>query len=172
MKEYLEAGKIINKRGLGGELKVESYCDTPEVFCDFEKIYLDANGKDERKIQSVKLYKDWVYIKIDGVSTAEDADRLRNRLIYANRKDICIDEDSIFIDDILGLDVIDADNGTVYGKLEEVFNRGASDIYRVVNGSKEYLIPAVDEIVIEIDIEKGVFIRPIPGLIDDAEEIR
>ena len=172
MKEYLEAGKIINKRGLGGELKIESYCDTPEVFCDFEKIYLDANGKDERKIQSVKLYKDWVYIKIDGVSTAEDADRLRNRLIYANRNDICIDEDSIFIDDIIGLDVIDADNGTVYGKLEEVFNRGASDIYRVVNGSKEYLIPAVDEIVIEIDIEKGVFIRPIPGLIDDAEEIR
>ena len=121
MKEYLEAGKIINKRGLGGELKIESYCDTPEVFCDFEKIYLDANGKDERKIQSVKLYKDWVHIKIDGVSTAEDADRLRNRLIYANRNDICIDEDSIFIDDILGLDVIDADNGTVYGKLEEVF---------------------------------------------------
>ena len=38
MKEYLEAGKIINKRGLGGELKIESYCDTPEVFCDFEKM--------------------------------------------------------------------------------------------------------------------------------------
>ena len=172
MKEYLEAGKIINKRGLAGELKVESYCDSPDVFCDFDKIYLDENGKDERKVLSVKLYKEWVYIRIDGVNSAEDADRLRNKLIYVNRNDIDIDEDSIFIDDILGLDVIDVDNGTVYGQLDEVFNRGASDIYRVVNGSKEYLIPAVDEIVIEIDIQKGIYIRPIPGLIDDAEEIR
>ena len=172
MKEYLEAGKIINKRGLAGELKVESYCDSPDVFCDFDKIYLDENGKDERKVLSVKLYKEWVYLRIDGVKSAEDADRLRNKLIYVNRNDIDIDEDSIFIDDILGLDVIDADNGTTYGQLDEVFNRGASDIYRVVNGSKEYLIPAVDEIVVEIDTEKGIFIRPIPGLIDDAEEIR
>ena len=39
MKEYLEAGKIINKRGLAGELKVESYCDSPDVFCGFDKIY-------------------------------------------------------------------------------------------------------------------------------------
>lgn len=172
MREYLEAGKIINKRGLGGELKVESYCDYPDVFCDFDKIYLDEDGKDERKVLSAKLYKEWVYLKIEGVTTAEAADSLRNKIIYVNRNDIEIDEDSVFIDDILGLDVIDADNGTVYGTLDEVFNRGASDIYRVVNGNKEYLIPAVDEIVVEIDVEKGIFIRPIPGLIDDAEEIR
>ena len=50
MKEYLEAGKIINKRGLNGELKVESYCDSPDVFCDLEKIYLNEDGTDERKI--------------------------------------------------------------------------------------------------------------------------
>ena len=172
MKEYLEAGKIINKRGLGGELKLESYCDTPEAFCSFERIYLDANGKDERKVISAKIYKQWVYLKIDGVTSAEAADSLRNKLVYINRNDMIIDEDSVFIDDILGLDVIDVDNGTVYGKLDEVFNRGASDIYRVINGDKEYLIPAVDEIVIEIDVEKGIYIRPIPGLIDDAEEIR
>lgn len=172
MKEYLEAGRIINKRGLGGELKVESYCDTPEAFCSFKRIFLDSNGTDERKIVTAKLYKDWVYLKIDGVNTAEQADKLRNHIIYINRNDMDIDDDSIFIDDIIGLDVIDVDNGTVYGKLDDVFNRGASDIYRVVNVGKEYLIPAVDEIVIEIDVEKGIFIRPIPGLIDDAEEIR
>ena len=172
MKEYLEAGKIINKRGLGGELKVESYCDTPEAFCSFKRIFLDNKGTDERKIVTAKLYKDWVYLKIEGVNTVEDADKLRNHLLYINRNDMDIDEDSIFIDDIIGLNVIDVDNGTVYGVLDNVFNRGASDIYRVVNGDKEYLIPAVDEIVIEIDVEKGIFIRPIPGLIDDAEEIR
>lgn len=172
MKEYLEAGKIINKRGLGGELKLESYCDSPQAFCSFSRIFLDSKGKDMRKVLSAKLYKEFVYLKIEGVNSAEEADKLRNRLVYINRNDMDIDEDSVFIDDILGLNVIDVDNGTVYGVLDEVFNRGASDIYRVINGDKEYLIPAVDEIVIEIDLDKGIFIRPIPGLIDDAEEIR
>lgn len=172
MKEYLEAGKIINKRGLGGELKVESYCDSPQAFCSFSRIFLDANGKEMRKVISTKLYKDFVYLKIEGVDTAEKADKLRNTVIYINRNDMEIDEDSIFIDDILGLPVIDVDTGVQYGVLDEVFNTGASDIYKVINGKNEYLIPSVDEIVIEIDVQKGIFIRPIPGLIDDAEEIR
>lgn len=172
MKEYLEAGKIINKRGLAGELKIESYCDSPQAFCSFTRIFLDSSGNDMRKVISAKLYKEWVYLKIEGVSTAEGADRLRGKTIYINRNDMVIDSNSIFIDDILGLDVIDADSGRVYGILDEVFNSGASDIYRVVNGDSEYLIPAVDEFIAEIDVEKGIFIRPIPGMIDDAEEIR
>lgn len=84
-----------------------------------------------------------------------------------------LDKDSVFIDDILELPVLDADTGATYGTLKEVFNRGASDIYRVVSADKkEYLIPAVKDIVVRIDPNEGVFIRPIPGLIDDAEEIR
>ena len=84
-----------------------------------------------------------------------------------------LDKDSVFIDDILELPVIDADNGDTYGILKEVFNRGASDIYRVVGkNGKEYLIPAVKEIIVRIEPQSGIYIRPIPGLIDDAEEIR
>ncbi len=44
IKTYLEAGKIINKRGLAGELKIESYCDTPEAFCSFKHVYLAPDG--------------------------------------------------------------------------------------------------------------------------------
>lgn len=172
MKEYLEAGKIINKRGLAGELKIESYCDTPQAFCSFTRVFLDDSGKDMRKVLSAKVYREWVYLKIEGVTSAELADKLRGKSVYINRNDMIIGEDSVFIDDILGLDVINADNGRIYGKLDEVFNSGASDIYRVTNGKNEYLIPAVDEFIVEIDFEKGIFIRPIPGMVDDAEEIR
>lgn len=172
MKQFLEAGKIINKRGLAGELKIESYCDSPEAFCSFSRVFLDNKGNDERKVLSAKLYKDFAYLKIENVTTAEQADKLRGKIIYINRDDMEIDEDSVFIDDLIGLPVIDADTEEKYGVLTEVFNRGASDIYVVKNGNKEHLIPAVDEIVTEIDLEKGIFIRPIPGLIDDAEEIR
>ena len=172
MREFLEAGRIINKRGLGGELKVESYCDSPQALCSFERVFLDENGNDERKVLSAKIYKDFVYLFIEGVKTADEADKLRGKLIYIDRNDMDLDDDTVFIDDILGLKVFDIDTGVEYGVLEEVFNRGASDIYRITKDKKEYLIPAVSEIVIEIDLEKGIYIRPIPGLIDDAEEIR
>lgn len=172
LKDYLEAGKIINKRGLAGELKIESYCDSPQAFCSFGRLYLSSDGTDMRKLRSAKLYGGYVYIKLEGVDSAEAADKLRGRLVYIHRADMELDKDSVFIDDILGLPVLDADTGVRYGTLEEVFNRGASDIYRVVNGENEYLIPAVGEFVIRIDPESGVYIRPIPGLIDNAEEIR
>lgn len=173
MKNYLEAGKIINKRGLAGELKIESYCDTPQAFCSFKHIYLSADGMDVRKVLSAKLYAGYAYIRIEGVTTAEQADKLRGKSVYIHRNDLELDKDSVFIDDILDLPVLDADSGVTYGILKEVFNRGASDIYRVVGqNGKEYLIPAVKDIVVRIDPNTGVYIRPIPGLIDDAEEIR
>ena len=68
MKEYLEAGKIINKRGLGGELKLESYCDSPQAFCSFSRIFLDNKGNDMRKVLSAKHYKQLEQLKIDFVN--------------------------------------------------------------------------------------------------------
>ena len=172
IKEYLEAGKIINKRGLAGELKIESYCDSPQAFCSFQRVFLSPDGTDKREVLSAKLYGGFVYLKLEGITTAEQADKLRGRILYIHRNDMVLDKDCVFIDDILELPVLDVDTGVGYGVLKEVFNRGASDIYRVVDGSKEYLIPAVSEIVVRIDPENGIYIRPIPGLIDGAEEIR
>lgn len=173
IKTYLEAGKIINKRGLAGELKIESYCDTPEAFCSFKHVYLAPDGTDVRKVLSAKLYNGYAYIRLEGVTTAEQADKLRGKSVYIHRNDLELDKDSVFIDDILELPVTDADSGVTYGVLKEVFNRGASDIYRVAGqNGKEYLIPAVKEIIVRIEPQSGIYIRPIPGLIDDAEEIR
>ena len=172
MREYLEAGKVINIRGLAGELKVVSYCDSPQSLCSFERVFLDKDGKDMRRVLSAKVYKEFVYLKIEGVDNADSASLLKNRIIYINRNDMVLGENSVFIDDIIDMPVIDIDTGVRYGVLKEVFNVGASDIYRIKDGQKEYLIPAVNDIVIKIDIENGIFIRPIPGLIDNAEEIR
>ncbi len=171
MKKFLEAGKIINKRGLKGELKVDSYCDSPEVLCGIDTLYLDSEGTKPVKVLSAKLYKGYAYLMLDGINTAELADKYRNTLLYANRDTIPVDEGSIFIDDIIGLTVYDADTKKEYGKVTDVFNRGASDIYTVTKDGVDYYLPAVDEFITEIDIENGIFVRPIPGIFDDAEQV-
>lgn len=171
--KYLEIGRIINKRGLKGELKVEHYCDSPECVMSLERVYLDAVGKDERRVLSVKEYKGCLYFTVEGINDADGADSVRGKYLYADREDIDIDEDSVFISDIIGLPVIDATSGEVYGTLVSVDNYGASDVYTVKRPSgKEALMPSGGDFIEEIDLEKGIYVNVIPGIFDgEAEEI-
>ena len=86
--KYLEAGVIINKRGLAGELKVDSFCDSLDVFCSITRFCLSDNGDKEMKVVSSKQYKGFVYVKLEGVETPEAADALRGKTLYALREDI------------------------------------------------------------------------------------
>ena len=171
MKEYLEIGKIINKRGLKGELKIENYCDDLDTLCKVKRVFLDEDGKNELKVISAKQYKQFGYFLLETVDSAEKADAIRGKVLYAHRDEIDIDEGKHFIVDIIGLSVYDADTNRCYGVLSDVFNVGASDIYSITKDGKEYLIPAVPEIVIDIDLDKGIFVRPIAGMFDEAEEV-
>ena len=171
MKEYLECGKIINKRGIGGELKLECYCDSTSSIDGAKKLYGDDNGTTSFEVVSIKNYKGFLYIKLAGIDSAEKADEMRNKVLYVSRNDVKKSKESVFIADLIGLDVIDVDNGTVYGKITDVTNYGASDIYSVKSKSGVHMLPAVKDIVIKIDLNSGVYVKPIPGLFDEAEEI-
>ncbi len=172
MERYLEIGRIINKRGIRGELKIEPYSNSADDFLDFEKVYLSVDGNDERCIESCKQYNGFVYLKLSGINTPEDADKVRGKYIYVDRQDIELSEDEFFIVDLVGLDVIDANSGKKYGKVKEVVNYGRYDIYVISSGTKEYMMPAVDEFLDRVDVESGVYVTPIPGMFDDAEEIK
>ena len=171
--EFLEIGKIINKRGIAGELKVECYCDSPDSAKNVKIVYLNSEGKNPVDVLSIKDYKGFLYIKLNGVDNTEKADSLRGKLLYASRNDITIQEGKNFIVDLIGLEVVDYDTHKVYGKISDVINHGASDIYVVTNDNgNEYYVPAVKDIVVETDIENHVLVKPIPGLFDNAEEIK
>ena len=83
-----------------------------------------------------------------------------------------VSDTSYFIADIIGLEVRDAVSGTVYGTLKDVINYGASDIYVISDGKKEYMLPATEDMVEEIVLESHISVNPIQGIFDDAEEIR
>ncbi|MBP3580553.1 MAG: 16S rRNA processing protein RimM [Clostridia bacterium] len=172
MKKFLECGKIINKRGISGELKIECYCDSTSSINNAKVLYTDEDGKQPYDVISIKGYRGFLYIKLSGIDSAEKADSMRNKLLYVSREDVIKSDESVFIADLIGLNVIDADTAAVYGKISDVSNYGASDIYTVKTKSGSVMIPAVKDIVIKIDTASGVYIRPIKGLFDEAEEIR
>lgn len=169
MKEYLEVGSIINKRGLRGEVKMECYCDTLDVLCSLTELFWDENGEKPVRMISAKPYRGYVYAFLSGIDDAEKADRVRGKTLYAHRDSLPLEDGKNFLADLIGLPVIDEETGKVYGTLTDVFNRGASDIYTVVRDGKEYYMPAVPEFIKRTELEKGIFVRVIPGMLEDEE---
>ena len=166
-KNYLECAIIINTHGVMGAVKLESLCDSPEVLASLERVFVLEGGKyREIKILHASVFKQFVLATLEGVSDMDTAAAMKGTTLYAARDDFELEEGEYFIADLYGLNVIDADNGSIYGKIKDVINRGASDIYVVDTPNGERMIPVVDEFVDRVDVNEGVFVRPIEGMLD------
>lgn len=167
-KNYLECGIIINTHGIRGDLKLQSLCDEPEILASLDRVFIKkGNVYEEKKVLHASVFKQFVIMGIEGIGDIDAAALLKNTTLYAAREDFELDEGTYFIADLEGLPVIDNISGEKYGTVKEVINRGAHDIYVVSTPWGERLIPVVDEFVKRVDIENGIYIETIPGLIKD-----
>ena len=168
---YLECGKIINTHGFRGTVKLESWCDSPTVLADLSRLFLEKGGEyTPLRVRKASVFRQFVLMDLEGVETEEAANALRNRVVYAAREDLPLEEGDYFIVDLLGLDVRDADTGELLGSLVDVNTSGARDLYIIRTESGDHMVPAVPELVTRIDPEDAVYIRPIPGLLDGGAE--
>lgn len=165
-KQYLEAGKIVTTHGIRGEVKIMPYTDYPELLCEFDRLFIGKEHK-EIIIERSRVFKDMVIAKIEGTDSPEDAAKLRNKILFMHRDDLELDEDTYFIQDLIGMEVHDADTDFVYGKIADVLQTGANDVYVIKDGDREYLVPAIAEVVISTDIDENIMtIRPLEGLFE------
>ena len=167
-KQFLECGIIINTHGVRGDVKLESLCDSPEVLASLERVFL-LEGGNYREVEVIhaSVFKQFVLATLEGIDDMDKAAAMKGVTLYASRDDFILDEGDYFIVDLIGLPVIDNVDGKVYGKIKDVINRGASDIYVVSTPSGERMMPVVDEFVKRVDLESGVYVEVIPGLLSD-----
>lgn len=165
-KQYLEIGKITSIVGLKGEVKVYPWCDSPEVLCSFETLYWKSGTP--VVIERARVQKNMAVLKIEGVDTPEDAQKLRNRVLYMDRDDAELEEGCYFIADLIGLTVRDTKTGEVYGELSDVTQTGANDVYHIsAPDGRTLLVPAIPQVIDRVDIDGGVMeITPLDGLFD------
>ena len=86
-----------------------------------------------------------------------------------NRKDIKLGENEYFIQDILGMKVLDINTGKNYGTVTDVFQTGANDVYEVTDEkNKKYLIPVINDVVLNVDMNnQEIKINPLEGIFED-----
>ena len=168
MKQFLELGKINNTHGIKGEVKVALWCDDINYVKQLKTVYLDSNGKKSLTLVSARPQKNIGILKFAEITTVEQAQELKNKVLYCNRDDAKIDDGKHYLADIIGCYVVDIDTDEEYGKIVDVLYYGSCDIYDVESWGKHTLIPAIDDVVKEINTEYQVIkIKPMKGLFDE-----
>ena len=166
--EYFEVGQIVNTFGIKGFVKVKPFTDDMERFEELKSVLVIKNKElIEMQIEEVKYRQTVVLLKLKGVDNMNDAEKLKGCYLKIHRKDAReLEEGTYFIADILGSDVY-TDTGDYLGKVDDIYNSGAQDIYVVKDElGKQILLPSIKEVILDIDIEnQKVTVHLLKGLI-------
>lgn len=163
--KYLEIGKVTGTHALMGEVRVHPWADSPEFLCQFKTLYLDKEGGWAIKVERARPHKNMAIVKFENINDVPSGMSLKDAILYVDRDDVNLPEGSFFIADLMGLEVRDAANGAVLGKIADVLDMPASNVYVVRGGEREFMIPAVDAFVVETNVTDGyIRVNMIEGL--------
>ncbi len=165
---FLETGKIVGTHGIKGMVRIQLWADSQDFLNGFKFIYLDQNGNEKLEILKTAPHGNVCIAAFKGVDSIEAAEKLRNRVIYISRKDVKLPEGRYFIADLLGCRVFDAETDAFLGEICDVSETGANDVWHIKKDGKEYLMPAIDEVLVNVDIDsQTVVIKALKGIFDD-----
>ena len=164
--DWISVGRVTRTHGLKGELKFYPADEDDLVIQSDQQIRL---GETTFKIKSVRGAKSPFIVKFEGVDSIEAAQSLSGQEVLIAREDFeSLPEGEYYRFEIEGLKVFD-DTGKYYGVIEDIIETGSNDVYVVRGDGKEWLVPMIDSIVQNIDLEQGKLIfHCVEGLFEDT----
>lgn len=166
MKDYIKVGKIVNTHGIKGYMKCLSLSDDIEKFDELEYIFTEKDNI-KRKIRDVWYRNGLVYLTLEGIDDMDTAESFKNSFISILEEQLrVLPEDTYYLFELEGMKVYSTEDEYI-GVVSTVYQTGANDVYEVKNSNKIYLIPAVKEVVKNINKEdKKIVINIIEGLLE------
>lgn len=169
----VRVGFVFRPHGVHGELKVDPESDDPTRFERFDTVYVGPRPREARPLTVASCrYQETkrgttVILALDEIPSRTEAEGITKQTVFVHEEALDLDEDEVFIHDLVGLDVV-TEEGTEVGMLSNVLNYPAHDMLVVHRpGRPEALIPFVGDIVLDMDLDaERVVIRAIDGLLD------
>ena len=161
-------GKITRPHGLRGLLRVQSYADSEDSFSTAEAVLLRSEDGlwHEYAVISVNKLGNALVMALAGLDSRDSAQKYQGSEVFIKRGSIPLDVDEYLWADLIGLKV-SLDTGKALGNITGIIQTGGSDIFVIKAGTKEYYVPAIHEVVKEIDLKKGrMVILSMEGLLD------
>ncbi len=161
---FYRIGVIVRPHGVHGAVKVEPLTDSSKRFRNLKDAFLELHGEMRPVQLSVaSIAPDAVILTVNGCDTPEQANALRGAYLCVDKAHrVQLPKDTYFITDLIGCDTFDTD-GNAYGKLTNVYETGANDVYEIANG--KLMVPALKRVLSEVDTDGG-------RIVFDAEVLR
>ncbi len=161
--EFITIGQILAPFGIKGKLKVRVITDFPQRFIPSSKIYINRQPV---TIESTEWHKGKAIIKLNTIDSIEDAQRLRGQLIEIHHSQVYpLPEGQYYHFQLIGLEVWTT-QGELLGNITEILTAASNDTYVVSGAKREILIPAIEDVVKSIDLDKGrIVIEAMEGLL-------
>lgn len=156
--ELFLTGIILKPKGLKGELKVQPMTDFPDNFLKRRHYHVGKSREEAvvRKVLSAKLNQGFAWIMLEGVTSREDAEAFAGSSLYVTEDALePMQGNRAYIHELKGLEVFDERDGRV-GVIADVLQMPAHDVYEIDTDAGKVLVPAVDEFIEEVDLEKGI----------------
>ena len=153
MKEYFTIGKIVRPHGIKGAVRAETYTSNPQRFRKLKEVIIDSKTI---AVESVSIdSSNFMLIKLFGVDSMDDAEKLRNKNVVIKRSQLPEPENgTYYIDDLIGSDVlVDGDKIGILTKIEQF---GSADVYEVTLEQGTVNFPAIKDVFSYVDVKKGV----------------
>ncbi len=170
MENEFQIGSIINAHGIKGEVKVYPTTDDPQKFKKLKSVIMRPERGEVRvmDIEGAKFFKNLVILKLKGINTMDDAQKLHHATLWVSREDaVPLGKDEYYRADLYGMQVL-TDEGSVLGELTDIFETGANDVYEVtMQDGKKALLPAIKECILAVDVTNAkMTVHVMDGLLD------
>lgn len=173
MEDLYQVGSITQTHGIRGEVKVFPLTDDISRFKNMKNLLLDAGkeGYITLEVESVRPQKNLVILKFKGIDNINDIEKYKGKGLYVTKENrVKLNKDEYFIADLIGVSVfLDTDKDRVFGKIKDVLQTGANDVYEIeTTDGREFLLPAIKECVLSVDIDSDkVEIHLLDGLLEE-----
>lgn len=165
-------GEITAPQGVRGEVRVMLLTDFPDRFTSLREVWLGEPRNAKVAVESTRPHKGFILVKLRGVDDRSQAESLRGVRLEVEDQDLVpLKPGEYYVHQLQGCQVITT-GGRSLGVLVDVKRTGANDVW-VVQGepqrgeSAEVLIPALKDVVREVDLEaRRLVVEPLPGLLD------
>ncbi len=164
---FLEIAQIQTTFGVDGEVRARILTDFPRRFARLKKVFL-GDACRPYVVEHAKVRGDEVFLKLGGVSTPEEAAKLRLQMVQVPTVEAMpLPKGAFYHYQVIGLTVVTLD-GQALGKVSEILPTGSNDVYIVQGDKSELLVPAIADVVRQVDLEAG---RMVVALLEGMEPV-
>jgi len=165
--KIIPLGRILKPHGIKGELKILFYNESSNALKNNQIVFLNNSNNEifKYKIERIFYFFKKNRIKFFDIDTIEEGEKLRGNILSILRSDLPkLNKDEYYLNDLIGYHLIDSSNKN-YGIVSDVLAFPANNVLSVTLENKEYLIPLIDDVIVEINQDnKKIIIDPIEGL--------